>query len=187
VLLAHPLLTLWRGADHGTLASGVLRLLATAAFFNSLALVPFVMLEGTGRPDLVAKYHLIELPFYALLLWFAVGRFGIAGAAAAWLVRVSIMTPLLFALAARVAGAGFGVRVRRRALPAVVAGVVALLLAHVWSLSLDGTRALWIGLAVPLLHALLSWRWLLDIGERSTLGRVMRHLTPTRTDTAGNV
>ena len=43
--------------------------------------------------------HLIELPFYLLILWWLLGVYGIKGAAVAWVVRVGIDTLILFAMA----------------------------------------------------------------------------------------
>ena len=47
----------------------MLQILAVGVFINSLAQVPFALLQGVGRPDLTATLHLIELPLYLGLLW----------------------------------------------------------------------------------------------------------------------
>ena len=68
----------------------VLQILAAGVLVNSLALIPFTYIQGVGRPDVTAKFHLVEAPFYLLLLWFGVQHFGIVGAATAWTIRVSV-------------------------------------------------------------------------------------------------
>ncbi len=101
ITLAHEGLTLWinpQFADNSTL---VLRLLAIGVFLNSFAQVPFGLIQSLGRPDLTAKLHLIELPFYLLLLWWLVGSYGITGAAIAWVVRVGLDALFLFFMAER--------------------------------------------------------------------------------------
>jgi O-antigen/teichoic acid export membrane protein len=90
IFFARPILTLWVGpkfAAEGTLA---LQILAVGAVINSLALVPYNLLQGIGRPDLTAKFHLLEVPLHVGFTWFMVTRFGLPGAALAWSARVSL-------------------------------------------------------------------------------------------------
>ena len=65
----------------------VLQWLAAGVLVNSMAQVPFTFVQGAGRPDWVAKLHLLELPFYVLGLWWMLDVKGIDGAAIAWTVR----------------------------------------------------------------------------------------------------
>ena len=53
-----------------------------------MAQAPFALLQGTGRPDLTAKLHLVELPLYVIMLWSLAHTSGIVGVAIAWTVRV---------------------------------------------------------------------------------------------------
>src|SRR5262249_15484540 len=101
VALAPDGLRLWLGVEFAQHSFRVLQWLAVGVFVNSLALVPFTLLQGVGRPDLTATLHLIELPIYVGLLWWMVNTRGIEGAAIAWTLRVSIDALLLFALANR--------------------------------------------------------------------------------------
>lgn len=101
VALAHPGLTAWLGADFASHSTRVLQWLAAGVFFNSLAQIPFALVQGAGRPDLTAKLHLIELPLYLALLWFALAAFGIEGAAMAWTARAALDMLVLFLLAFR--------------------------------------------------------------------------------------
>jgi len=99
VTLAPEGLRLWLGSEFAGNSTLVLQVLTVGVFINSLAQVPFGMLQAYGRPDLTAKLHIIELPFYLVLLWWALGNYGIVGAAIAWLVRVAIDTILMFIFA----------------------------------------------------------------------------------------
>jgi O-antigen/teichoic acid export membrane protein len=99
VFFARPLLLLWLGpkyADEGALA---LQIMAVAVFANSLAFVPYSLLQGIGRPDITAKFHLVELPIHIGLVWFLVTRFGLPGAALAWAIRVTLDFALLLGAA----------------------------------------------------------------------------------------
>lgn len=100
LIFAEPVLALWLGADYVANSTTALRLLLMAALLNGIALVPFATLEALGRPDLVTKYHLIELPIYLLLAFIWIREAGINGAAGAWLVR-NAWGLLILALLAR--------------------------------------------------------------------------------------
>lgn len=101
VTLAEEGLSLWLGADFAKHSTVVLQWLAIGVFINSLAHVPFFLVQGIGRPDLTAKFHLIELPLYLMAVWWLIGTQGIRGAAIAWVGRVLLDAVMLFSLAHR--------------------------------------------------------------------------------------
>jgi O-antigen/teichoic acid export membrane protein len=101
VTFANEGLTLWIGKDFAQNSTLVLQWLAVGILINSLSQVPFALIQGVGRPDITAKFHFIELPFYLLILWKFTTDFGIVGAAYAWVLRVSLDTVLLFYMASR--------------------------------------------------------------------------------------
>jgi O-antigen/teichoic acid export membrane protein len=99
--LARSGLTLWLGADFAQHSFRVLQWLAVGVFINSLAQIPFALVQGVGRPDLTAKLHLIELPAYLLILWWLIGARGVEGAAMAWTARVGVDAIVLFGMTQR--------------------------------------------------------------------------------------
>jgi O-antigen/teichoic acid export membrane protein len=104
VLFANGILRVWLGAGFAMESAGALRLLSVAVLLNSIGYIPFALVEGVGRPDLVAKYHIVELPFYAVVAYGLIARFGIDGAALAWCLRMAWTIPVFFALCVRIAG-----------------------------------------------------------------------------------
>jgi O-antigen/teichoic acid export membrane protein len=94
-------LGLWLGPEFAHHGAKILQWLAAGVFVNSLALVPFTLIQGVGRPDATAKLHLLELPIYILVLWLLVQQSGIEGAAIAWTGRVAVDAFALFFLARR--------------------------------------------------------------------------------------
>lgn len=96
MLFAKEALQIWLGADFAIQSTLALQILALGVLINSLAHIPFALLQGTGRPDLPAKFHLLELPIYIGIAWFSVTQWGIAGAAGAWTLRVALDAILLF-------------------------------------------------------------------------------------------
>jgi O-antigen/teichoic acid export membrane protein len=94
-------LELWLGAEFSRNSTLVLQILALGIFINCLAQVPYTLIQSAGRPDITAKLHLAELPFYVAGTWYLVQSYGINGAAIMWLVRVAVDTLLLFGYACR--------------------------------------------------------------------------------------
>jgi O-antigen/teichoic acid export membrane protein len=104
VVLARPGLQWWVGAEMATHGYRVLQLLAVGVFINGIAQVPFTFIQGVGRPDLTAKFHLIELPVYAAALWCGIHWWGIEGAAVAWVGRVAVDAGLLMWCSGSISG-----------------------------------------------------------------------------------
>jgi O-antigen/teichoic acid export membrane protein len=94
-------LRLWLGEEFAAESGLALRILGLGVLVNAAAQVPYVLLHGSGRPDVTAKLHLVELPIHALLAYFLVGRFGVTGAALAWTLRVTLDAVLLFVMTHR--------------------------------------------------------------------------------------
>ena len=63
------------------------------------------MLQAAGRPDLVAKVNLVELPVYLAVIAWTSSVFGIASVAAVWTIRTGLNLAVLLILTRRVVGA----------------------------------------------------------------------------------
>jgi O-antigen/teichoic acid export membrane protein len=126
ITLAQDGLKLWLGPEFALHSFRVLQWLAVGVFINSLALVPFALVQGVGRPDLTATLHLIELPMYLALLWWLISTRGIEGAAIAWTARVAVDALFLFGLAKRFLPGKRPVRFGTAFLPAVTLLILAL-------------------------------------------------------------
>jgi len=82
------------------------------------------MVQGYGRPDIAAKFHLLELPFYLITLSLALRWYGIVGAAVAWTLRVTLDASLLFVAAGWLSKHSF---IQWRKLATPVAGIALIL------------------------------------------------------------
>ena len=105
-LFAGEGLSIWVGADFAAEGTLVARWLVVGVFFNSLAQAPFALVQGLGRPDLTARFHLWELPVYLVVLYVLLVRFGITGAACAWMLRAAADAVLLFIASSRLLETG---------------------------------------------------------------------------------
>ncbi len=98
LLLIRPFFSWWLGPAFATAAVPAGQILLIGVWANSFARIPYAQLQATGRPDLVAKIHLAELPPYLIMLFVGLEQWGIVGAAIAWSVRVAADAILLLAM-----------------------------------------------------------------------------------------
>jgi len=126
VALAQDGLKLWLGADFAQHSFRVVQWLAVGVFINSLAYVPYTLLQGAGRPDLTAVLQFIQLPLYLGLLWWLIVTRGIEGAAIAWCARVAVEVLILFGMARRFLPGKRPIRLRTTLPPAMAVLILAL-------------------------------------------------------------
>ena len=172
VIFAPEGLALWLGNDFAHNSTSIARLLAVAVLVNSLAQVPFTHLQSIGRPDLTAKFHLLELPFYVVTLFFLARHWGITGVAIAWLLRVIIDTFLLFWFSFRMLPECRFIVTR---LPLMIGGALALNLAVALIAGL--AFKIIVACAVFLFAVPALWLWMFTPAERAPLQVVMQRLT----------
>jgi O-antigen/teichoic acid export membrane protein len=177
----------WLGPEFARGAAPVLQLLAVAAYVNTCAQMPFSALQSAGRPDIPAKLHTLEVPLYLGALWFLVGRFGLVGAAVAWLLRMLVDTLALYAaVPLAVPGGADAMRATvRRAGGLTLGGAAALALCALArplparvALAVLGGGALVVG----------ARRWLVTSDERALLTRawpLRRGAAPRGAEPAG--
>ncbi|WP_422126394.1 flippase [Thioalkalivibrio sulfidiphilus] len=99
-LLGPEALSIWLGEEFRNASTPVVHWLAAGWMINVLAQPAFAVLQAAGRPDLTAKTHLAEFVPYLGVLWWLAGAYGIAGVAAAWMLRVVADTLILNVLVA---------------------------------------------------------------------------------------
>jgi len=170
VALAPDLLRLWLGAEFAERSHATLQLLAVGVTVNALAMVPFWLLQGIGRPDVCAKFHLLELALYVPLLLLLLRWQGITGAALAWTLRVTLDGGLLLAASHRLVGAAEHLGSVRRL--ARYGALLAVALGAAWLDAAGGA-----GAAARLAGAVLlaaatfgvGWFVLLGAGERASV------------------
>lgn len=149
IYILHPFLDLWVGKEIGRQAADVGTLIVFGYWANAFAVVPYSWMQGTGRPDLVTKVLLVQIPPYLLLLYAGMKWFGLIGCATVFALRCSVDFLLMWWAA------------RRKLTPAPLIGLVALpLLAGViLSDLLSYSDPLWwlSGVILALITAALCW------------------------------
>jgi O-antigen/teichoic acid export membrane protein len=95
-IFSHELLSIWITEDFANHGANLLRIFAIGIMINSLAHVPFTLIQSIGQSRLVALVHASELPAFILLLWCLTTFYGLIGTALAWLIRMVIDSILMF-------------------------------------------------------------------------------------------
>lgn len=102
VAFAKPGLGLWIDPEFAERSFRSAQILAIGTFFHGLAQAPFTIIQASGRPDITAKVHMLEIPLYIAYLYLFTVSFGITGAATAWTLRVFISLVLLTLISDRI-------------------------------------------------------------------------------------
>ena len=101
ILFGPMLLRFWLGETFAASGGTAVRILAFGVLMNSLAHVPSSFIVAIGRPDVNAKFHMLELLMHLPIAWWLIHKFGVTGAAIAWTIRVTFDAGLLFTALAR--------------------------------------------------------------------------------------
>jgi len=176
ILLAFSgeILGLWLGPDFASQSALALRILSVGLLANSVAHIPFALIQGFGRPDVTAKIHLAEVPIQIVVAWALVSRWGITGAAIAWTARTTLDALLLSVAALRLSSIPWRSLVDSK-VPQALGCVVTLGLVAAGSGAFipgPGLRALAIGASL-VLWGILTWYHLLSAGDRSMIMRLL--------------
>jgi O-antigen/teichoic acid export membrane protein len=148
ILLAQPFLASWLSPSFAELGGPVARILLIGGWVNGLAFIPFSLLQAKGRPDLPAKFHLLEIVPFIGVLWALSSLFGLKGAALAWSLRVVGDAGLLMV------GAGMRIRMIRAIAPA--AGLMAACFLVAETVPLSNLSAFAVGCVAALINVGLA-------------------------------
>src|ERR1700731_397620 len=171
------ILHLWLGPVFAKNGAVPLRVLALSVFISSLGLIPYGLLQGAGRPDITAVFHLLELPVHLGLVWLLVSKFGITGAAVAVTLRVLLDTTLILWACDR-AGLASLRAVHERGVTISVIGLllIAAVMCAPFSTSGSLLRRLTFAVLLCVGYLITQWFWSLDSRARKFALSTIRHL-----------
>jgi O-antigen/teichoic acid export membrane protein len=95
MVLVGPFLGWWVNDELAAISTPVALVLLAGFWVNSLAFVPYTLLQSAGRPDIIARCHLAELLPYLGLLFLGLQHGALVGAAAAFALRAAVDFVLL--------------------------------------------------------------------------------------------
>ena len=123
ILLMHPFLILWIGADLAAKMAPVAIILLLGIWINGPAYIPYAYMPAQGRPDLMTKFYLTELVPFLLILWALIAWLGIVGAALAWAIRSS--ADAIFCFVATGTTKTYGRAISLTLIPVIAAALIA--------------------------------------------------------------
>ena len=103
-LFAHEILSLWIGSTFADHSAPLLQIFSIGILANCTATIPFTLLQSAGHGKITAFIHSLELPFFLIALWFLTSRYGVTGAAFAWLLRIAFDTLSMFFFSNKILG-----------------------------------------------------------------------------------
>jgi O-antigen/teichoic acid export membrane protein len=174
------ILRAWLGPVFARQGALPLQILAFGVFINALGIFPYSLLQGVGRPDLTAIFHVIELPLHLGLVWVLVSRMGITGAAIAVVTRFAIDLTLVLWACERFGYSPSGA-IHRTGVTKSLAGLVFIGGVLLAACSLESSlleRAVLASIAV-LCYYIAQWHWTLDLRDRRFLQSIVRQLPLT--------
>jgi hypothetical protein len=155
-----PFLQLWLGRDIGTPMIPVALLLLAGIWIDSLAMIANAKLLARDRARVPALIHAAQVIPY-LLSWWLLTHLGIAGAALAWTIRMTVQSALLF-----LAGGGRQTFVRLLPTFLVIAACSAV------PLRLAGIQATLVQLPIALFGCALAYA-MASSGSRASLHQLL--------------
>lgn len=179
VVYAPQFLHLWLGQEIAANGSRAMQILAFGVLVNSLAHAPYAMVQAAGRPDLIAKFYLAEIPIYLALCFWLIPNFGVSGAAATWTVRVTLDAVLLTISAARLTGIAVGAMFSQAFGPGAVP--IAFLAAGTIMIKKLGGESMLDLLLLALVvnfYIIGVWRFAMTPAEREPLTSILTRLWP---------
>lgn len=171
IAFAHEGLALWVGESFASHSDVVLRWLALGVFMNGIVQVPFATIQAAGRPDLTARIHLVELPLYVPTLWWMAHRWGIDGAAVAWMLRGGLDLAVQFVVARRLLpSTSHGIEAAARTV--AIGGFAAAALTAAALVPGLSSRVVVVATALTA-FGVLGWTHMLDSDDRSYIRSIL--------------
>lgn len=101
------ILRFWVGSEFSARSTVPLQILVAGFAIALLAPVSGTLLEGIGRPDVIAKLYVLEVPLNIASVYFLTRHFGLSGAAWSYTLRAFVETILLWVVVYRVVPLSF--------------------------------------------------------------------------------
>jgi O-antigen/teichoic acid export membrane protein len=170
---AGDILEIWLGSDFARESTLALQILAVGILINSMVHVQYAVVQALGRPDITAKFHLLQLPLHGVLVWWLVSLWGITGAALAQSIRLSLEALLLLVAACRLLSLPFHLLISTKILQTsllllLFAGII-MAISNLQGLT--PVRLLALGLTL-LVAAATLWHYSLDRQDRDQLTKL---------------
>ena len=176
------ILSLWIDPAFAEISFVVTQFLAVGILINSLGRLPGTLFLGRGHPHIPAKLRILELLIYLPITVICLKKWGINGAAFAWMIRAAADTLLLFIISIK--HKDIKLEMKDEHLLAATLSLIGLFIAA-WLLKFISSDLSWILQSaiflVPLsLFAGFAWIKIFDESERLYFKNFITRLIPQR-------
>jgi O-antigen/teichoic acid export membrane protein len=163
---ARPVLGLWAGEAFSQHSLYPLYILALGAIFDGISYVPRILLSASGRPDLIARFQIVNLIPYFFLTWVLIEWVGIIGAAMAWTARSAVECAMAFYTVRHNLGFSANACLTRKRTYFIT--LVACLGVAVYVSYINASAPIVVSLTVAafLIHIVMIWRLILTKNEK---------------------
>ena len=171
---AKEILQVWLGHEFAYSAFRIMQIMAVAVLLNGMAAIPFSLIQATGKPDITAKFHLMEVVLYIPVLWLLIKKWGIIGAALAWLIRVAIDLFLLLYYSNKFILPGFAKSPNNKILAAEYSVLMMIIIIILPAYFDNLTAKIFTTIFALIVYAAVSWKGLLDTNEKKYITDKLR-------------
>jgi len=95
-IFSEEILHFWINQNFAEHSGLVMQIFTVGVIINSIAQVPFTLIQSAGHSKLIAIINMIQFPFFMATLYFSTKIYGIEGASFAWLFRLIVDAIMMF-------------------------------------------------------------------------------------------
>lgn len=100
-IFSAEILQVWIGTEFSSNGWLIMSIFSFGILVNSATHIPVTIIQSTGNAKVMAIIQVAEVAPFILILWVLTSRFGIEGAALAWLTRIFFDSIVIFVVSSR--------------------------------------------------------------------------------------
>jgi O-antigen/teichoic acid export membrane protein len=95
-IFSKEILYFWINQNFAEQGALIMQIFVLGVVINSIAQVPFTLIQSAGHSKLITIIYLIQFPFFIITLYTLTKLYGIEGASLAWLFRIIVDAIMMF-------------------------------------------------------------------------------------------
>jgi O-antigen/teichoic acid export membrane protein len=159
IIFANEIMSLWLGQEFAIHSYRILQYLAIGILLNSLSLIPNIFFQGTGKPHIPALLNIVQLPFYMVMMWLMINKWGIIGAAITYMLMAMVDATAMYVMSFKI----FSISIDKKYKFIMIIPLIFLFLS--FQFSAISNKFIFIGF-VLFFFSTISWKYLLSKEER---------------------
>jgi O-antigen/teichoic acid export membrane protein len=169
IVSSGEILRIWMGQAFAEKSAVVLQILSVGILLTPVQ-ISLSLLQGVGRPDITAKFYVVELLLYIPLVYGMAQAGGIAGVALAWTIRAALDTILLIVATVKLFHLGMNDVVKHGLLRAIVVLFsLAAVFAAIMHSGLSPLKQIISTIPFLAIYAAIAWSYVMDTSDRSII------------------